>query len=156
MVVALLMILPIGMIPGVGGALGALAAIIGAQMLRGRRGVWLPKFLRDRAVPAERVQKLAQRVRPWAEWLRRRLHVRLEAISGGRVSLGLIAIILVIAGSSLIVVGAVPVATPLFGVPIAVFAFGILARDGAVVLAGYGLLGLVVYILTFADVWMPG
>lgn len=35
MVVAVLMILPTGMIPGIGGALGTLIAVIGVQMLLG-------------------------------------------------------------------------------------------------------------------------
>lgn len=140
MISALFLVLPVGMIPGVGGALGALVAAIGVQMLLGHRDVWLPQMLRDRAVPADKVRRIARYIHPGAEWLRHHLHVRMETLSGGRVSLSVIAVILIVAGGSLIVVGAIPIAAPLMGFPIAVFSFGILARDGVVVGAGYALL----------------
>ncbi|WP_138468904.1 exopolysaccharide biosynthesis protein [Poseidonocella sp. HB161398] len=144
MIVAVLMVLPLGMIPGIGGALGALAALIGLQMLRGRRGLWLPDFLGRRTLPAAQLARMAERMQPAAAWLGRHLHVRLQVLSAGRLSLSLIALVLILAGSSLLVLGAIPVATPLLGVPVAIFAIGILSRDGAVVAAGWAVLALAV------------
>ncbi|TMV45050.1 exopolysaccharide biosynthesis protein, partial [Thioclava sp. BHET1] len=51
--------------------------------------------------------------------------------------LRLIATILVLSGGSLLVIGGIPIAAPILGLPIAVFALGLLSRDGAVVAAGY-------------------
>ncbi|WP_161556176.1 exopolysaccharide biosynthesis protein [Mangrovicoccus ximenensis] len=76
------------------------------------------------------------------DWLRRHLHIRCQALSSGRLSLSLIALVLILAGGSLLVLGAIPVATPLVGLPIAIFATGILSRDGAVVAAGWAVLAL--------------
>ncbi|MEQ9285239.1 MAG: exopolysaccharide biosynthesis protein, partial [Marinovum algicola] len=45
---AALLVLPFGMIPGVGGAIGLIMAVIGIPIMRGRRGVWLPGFIRRR------------------------------------------------------------------------------------------------------------
>lgn len=84
-----------------------------------------------------------------AEWLRRHLHPRWEALANGRLSLSVVAVILVLMGGSLLVLGAIPVAAPLVGLPIALFAFGILAWDGAVAGAGYGLI-----VLTLAGLWL--
>jgi hypothetical protein len=140
MIVAILMILPVGMIPGVGGALGLLTAAIGVQMIAGRKGVWLPGVMRRRGVSADRIESIARTVHPVTTRLSRRLDERMEWLASGRGSLTVIATILIVAGASLLVVGTIPVAVPLVGLPIAVFAIGILARDGAVVAAGYVLI----------------
>ena len=140
LIAGLFMILPIGMIPGVGGALGLLVAIIGLQMLLGRNGVSIPRFFGKREISADRIRNLAEQVRPVFEWLRRRLKIRMEYLSAGKVSLSIIAVILIITGGSLLVLGAIPVVVPMMGLPIILFAFGLFARDGAVVAAGYALI----------------
>jgi hypothetical protein len=137
MIAAIFMILPFGMIPGVGGALGTLIAVIGFHMLLGAKKIALPRFIRDRELPADRICDAVRRLRPGAHWLRKNLHIRMEYLSGSRVSLTIIALLLMITGGSMVVLGALPIAAPIMGLPIAVFAFGILARDGAVVLGGY-------------------
>lgn len=43
--------------------------------------------------------------------------------------------------------GAIPIAVPLLGLPIAAFALGILGRDGVVVAIGYALFGLMALII---------
>ena len=150
MVVSLFMVLPIGMIPGVGGALGAIVALIGLQMLLGRKGIGLPDVFGRRTLSSERLRRAAVRIRPAADWLRKRLRPRWSALAEGRVSLSIMAILLILAGGSLLVLGAIPVTTPLLGLPVAVFALGVLGRDGMVVAAGYVLLALVV----FGGMWM--
>ncbi len=135
--VAILMVLPIGMIPGVGGALGALVAIIGLQMLLGRGGIWLPRFLGKRCIPADRVSRMTERIMPLAEWLRRHLHPRWTVLTDSPWSIGAIAVILMVSGGSLLILGAIPVAAPMMGLPVALFAFGILAKDGRLVAVGY-------------------
>ena len=73
-----------------------------------------------------------------------RAHSRPSSRSrGSRLTGILVAVILILGGASLLVLGAIPVATPLIGLPVAVYAFGILARDGAVVAAGHVLVLLV-------------
>lgn len=84
MVVAVLMVLPIGMIPGLGGALGAIAALIGLNMLLGRDGLWLPSFLARREIAAQRISATARRIRPAADWTSRHLHSRWESLYGAR------------------------------------------------------------------------
>lgn len=67
----------------------------------------------------------------------------------GTLSLTIIAMILLLTGGSLLVLGAIPVAAPLIGLPIGLFALGILARDGVVVAVGYGLI-----VITFVGIWL--
>ncbi|MGK7651307.1 exopolysaccharide biosynthesis protein [Roseovarius sp. B08] len=149
MVAAVFMILPIGMIPGIGGALGVIVAIIGLQMLLGRKGLWMPAPLGRRKINAERIRTATQQIRPAADWIRRHLHPRWEMLSNGNISLSLIAVLLIVTGASLLILGAIPVATPLIGLPVAVFAVGLLGRDGMVVAAGYILIALII-----AGIWL--
>ncbi|KAA9009719.1 exopolysaccharide biosynthesis protein [Histidinibacterium aquaticum] len=137
---AALMVLPVGMIPGVGGAIGLVMAVIGLQTLRGRTGLWLPKTIRDRCIGAQRIRGAADRLRPAARWLRKRLKPRLVILAEGRVSLTVIALLLIALGLSMTVLGAIPVLVPLAGLPVLFFALGTVARDGAAVAAGYLLL----------------
>ncbi|MDW4496464.1 exopolysaccharide biosynthesis protein [Sulfitobacter sp. D35] len=151
LVAAVLMILPVGMLPGVGGALGLVIAAIGLQMLRGKRGIWLPQFIARRTLPASQVEVITDRLRPGAAWLRRRLKIRAERFSSGPVSLACVAVLLVVCGGAMLVIGAIPIASPLVGLPIAVLAFGILARDGYVVLGGYALV-----VVAVVSIWRLG
>ncbi|WP_244641036.1 exopolysaccharide biosynthesis protein [Allosediminivita pacifica] len=148
MVCALLMISPIGMIPGVGGALGVVVAIVGFQILMRQTRIDLPHFIGKRCIPARHIRKTADKIHPAADFLRRFLHVRLTSLAEGRASLSVVAVILMLGGGSLLVLGAIPVATPLIGLPVAVYAFGIIARDGAVVAGGH-----VLVVLVTAGIW---
>ncbi len=148
MVCALLMISPIGMIPGVGGALGVVVAIVGLQILLRQTSIDLPHFIGKRCIPARHIRKTADKIRPAADFLRKFLHVRLTSLAEGRASLSVVAVILMLGGASLLVLGAIPVATPLIGLPVAVYAFGIIARDGAVVAGGH-----VLVVLVTAGIW---
>lgn len=143
LIVSVLMIVPVGMIPGVGGALGLMAAAIGAQMIAGRDGVWLPRALRRRSVSAARVNGIADRIHPVSVALARVLRSRWHWLAVGRPSVVAIGVVLILAGLSLLVIGAIPVLVPLMGLPIAVLAVGLMARDGVVVAGGYAVLGMI-------------
>jgi hypothetical protein len=137
---AVLLVLPIGMIPGVGGAVGLVMAVIGVQILRGGRGLWLPTAVRDRSLPSERLHSACLFLRPRMQWLRRHLRPRVLALAEGAVSLRLIAVLLVCAGLVMAVMGAIPILPPLMGIPVLFFALGLTTRDGAAVALGYLLL----------------
>ncbi|TMV38532.1 exopolysaccharide biosynthesis protein, partial [Thioclava sp. BHET1] len=81
MTVAIFMISPIGMVPGVGGALGLVVAALGIQMIAGRGELWLPRFIRHRTLSARRIRGTARRIRPAANWLRRHLRIRMERLA---------------------------------------------------------------------------
>ena len=50
------MMLPVGMLPGVPLAVGCLLLVAGWQMLRGRDGLRLPRWLARRELPARQIQ----------------------------------------------------------------------------------------------------
>ena len=137
LVLSILLVLPIGMLPGVGGAVGAVIAVIGLQVMRGDAGLWLPDFISNRKVPATALHKTVERVKPIACWLGARLSPQLPILAASRVSLTAIATILLVLGLSMLVLGVIPVFAPLIGLPILLFAIGLVSRDGRAVLAGY-------------------
>ena len=137
---AALLILPIGMIPGVGGVVGLATAAIGVQILRGRSGLWLPGPLRRRTLPSAHLKRACQVLRPRMLWLRQRLRPRVTVLAEGPISLRVIAVFLILAGFVMAALGAIPILPPLLGLPVLCFALGLTARDGAAVAAGYALL----------------
>lgn len=143
MIVSVLMIVPIGVIPGVGGALGLLAAAIGLQMVAGRSGVWMPKTVRARSVSAARVTTIADRVYPVSVFSAQHLDARWGWLAAGPPSVVAIGVTVLLVGLSLLLVGAISIFVPLMGLPIAVFAIGLMAEDGAVVAVGYALPGAI-------------
>ncbi len=134
---AVLLVLPIGMIPGVGGAIGVVMAVIGVQMLRGRGRVWLPRFIRRRCLSAQRLKHASDLLRPRMEWLRRHTHQRLTPLAEGGLSLRVIAALLILAGLGMAIFGAIPILPPLMGASVLFFALGLTTRDGAAVVLGY-------------------
>lgn len=138
-VLSAFLILPVGMIPGVGGALGILMAVVGVEMLRGRRGIWLPGFLRKRSLPAARIAGAAARMRGPVERIARILKPRFTSLVRNPLSIFAIAALLIVGGLSMIVIGAIPILSPLVGLPVLCFALGVTAADGRFILAGYAL-----------------
>lgn len=145
---AVLLVLPFGMIPGVGGAIGLIMALIGIQIMRGRRGLWLPRAIRQRRFAARHLHRACTFLRPRMEWLRRRVQPRLTFLAQGPVSLRIIATVLILTGLSMTVLGAIPILPPLMGIPVLFFALGLTTRDGAAVALGYLLLLPPIYVAT--------
>ncbi len=138
-VLSTFLILPIGWIPGVGGALGILMAVVGVEMLRGRRGIWLPGVLRNRTLPAARIGDVATRMRGPVDRIARILKPRFTRLVRNPLSILAIAGLLIVGGLSMLVIGAIPILSPLVGLPVLCFALGVTAADGRFILAGYTL-----------------
>ena len=136
----LFLIPPIGFIPGMGGVVGILLLLVASQVFRGRQGLWLPRVLRERQLPANRLIALLARVRPATKWLRRRTRERGRVFATGPVALRVLAATMAATGVAMISMGWIPVIPPLLGIPLALFAIGLTERDGAFVLAGYAML----------------
>ena len=144
LLVAVIMILPIGMIPGVGGIMGCLMIGAGIEMLRGRRGLWLPKFVARREIPSDRLKAAVARMRKPGAWIDVRTRRRLPLLAIGRLALIADAIILILAGLSLFVTGAIPIIAPLYGVPLFFLALALVSADGLFALIAYGLMAAAV------------
>ncbi len=112
---------------------GLAIALVGAQMMIGRRTPWLPARARRRALGLDKLERIRQMLERRTRWLARSTRRRWEPLIRTRlVGLGVVLLALALAlplpipGSNLI-----------FLVPILVYAIGLLERDGMWIAVGH-------------------
>lgn len=133
LVPALIDISPIGGIPGLPTALGAVIILVAAQLLLGRRHLWLPAFVARRSVSADKACRSTGKLRRMARFLDRWFHGRLPQFTRGpfvRMAAGLcILLALTVPPLELL-----PFATTAPMAAIAAFGLALLVRDGLLML----------------------
>ena len=132
---ALVMVSPVGAIPGVPIVLSTLIVLVAGQIVIGRESLWLPDFLRKREIPEDKVTSVIDTLRPYAKKTDKILGRRLTWLTGGAVPRVIAAICILL---SILVYPAtlVPLAVALPGAAIILLSLGLLTRDGVVVLLG--------------------
>lgn len=138
LVPALIMVSPISSIPGTPTLSATIIALIAAQMLIGRRTLWLPRFLRERRLSRARMERAIAFLRRPVGWIEPRMRPRLVFLADGR---GVHVALLVCLGITLVMpmMEFLPLLASIAAVAISLIAAGLLARDGILVIAGYGL-----------------
>lgn len=133
---ALVVISPLGGVPGVPSLFAAVIAIIAVQVLLGRSGIWMPDALEARNIGAERVKNAVKAVRPHAKRMDRWLGNRFPQLVQRPAKLAAAAAVL---GLSAMVppLEIVPFAALLPMLGIALIGLAFTARDGVLMLAGY-------------------
>jgi len=132
---ALVMISPIGAIPGVPIVLTTLTLLVAGQLVLGRTSIWLPSFVRNRGFPKQRVKSIIDKLTPYAKRADRYLGQRLAMFAGETASRIVAAFCIFL---SLLVYPAtlLPFAVALPGSAILLLSLGLLVRDGVVTLVG--------------------
>ncbi|MCQ8186174.1 exopolysaccharide biosynthesis protein [Parvularcula maris] len=133
---ALLELSPIGGIPGVPTVIAFMVLTTAAQMLVGRKHIWVPGFIEKRCVDGSKIEAVDSKVRPVARWLDRhtrerlRLLTRTPAVKVAAVCIMLLC--LTVPPLELIPFGSsIPMAA------IAMFGLALLVRDGLLMLFGF-------------------
>lgn len=151
LVPALLLISPLSAIPGMP-TLGALIVItVTAQWLVGRRHLWLPRFVMTRTLSAQRLASALGYLDRPAAWIDRQSRDRLRALvlwpASAIAKLCILAIAL-----TWPVLELLPMVTSIGAAAVALFAFGLMVRDGIFVVAGFAFIGLVAGLVA----WLSG
>ncbi len=123
----------------------ALAAIV--QSVRGKSGLWLPGFLRRRSVRRDRVERAVGKARPWVRRVDRLLRPRLTALSGSRVARRIAIGVAALVAATLYPMEFVPFGANASGAALLALGLGLMACDGLLVLIGYALSGVTIYVL---------
>ena len=134
---AILMMLPTGMLPLMPALTGLLIAATAVQMLAGGKGVSLPARLRRVEIGAGALRAGLARAEPSFHRLGRVLHPRAPALVQGPLSLAAIAAILLVSAAAMILIGAIPGVPFLLCVPALLFGLGLTTGDGLVVGLGF-------------------
>jgi hypothetical protein len=135
-----LVLLPIGMIPMLPAAVGALIVLLSAQLLAGRNSPWLGGRLRRMTLDHDALDASVQKARPVIDWLERLVCPRAAFLAEGAVALKIAALAMVLLGILMIVIGFIPALPFLLGLPVLCFGIGMTARDGYVMALGYALI----------------
>lgn len=143
---ALIELSPVGGVPGVPTALAAVVVLFAAQMLFGRRRLWMPEWVARRSLGAQRLARLVEAVRPMAQRMDRWFHGRLRALTSGvglRVAaLACIALALMVPPLELF-----PFASSAPMGAIALIGLALLVRDGVLMIAASLLAGTAVWMV---------
>lgn len=138
-VLALLLILPVGMIPGVPGVVALTLGAVAVELALGNRALRPPRRVRDIDLPARHVAAVAARLRPIARVFGRILRPRAPALAAARGVEILLAAVL--GGSALLVfvLGFIPGLPFALAWPILLIGLGLMLRDAAALGLGLGL-----------------
>jgi len=122
----------------IGGALsGPLIVLIAAQLLVGLRRPWLPGFIARRGPKRQALARFERIVDPWLGRLEHLVRPRLTVILDHRAATAFTGLLLLLLGVLLSL--PIPLTNYLFGGIILLFALALLERDGALMLAAWGI-----------------
>ncbi|MEQ9261156.1 MAG: exopolysaccharide biosynthesis protein [Roseovarius sp.] len=132
---ALVVVSPLGGIPGVPTLFAVVIALIAVQVLLGRSGIWMPHVLETRNINAERVGQAVKTARPYAKRVDRWLGNGLSTLVQRPAKLAAAAAVL---GLCVMVppLEILPFAAAVPMLAIALIGLAFTARDGVLMLAG--------------------
>ncbi|NNC23304.1 exopolysaccharide biosynthesis protein [Salinisphaera sp. USBA-960] len=135
LIMALLVLLPTGAVPGVPTACGLCIVLIAGQLVVGKRRPWLPARLRRLSIDRMRYKQVAGRIKPWTRRVDRLVKPRLSMLTDG-VMARLIGVVMVVVALCMPPLELLPFAAagPAFGLVLT--SLGLVGRDGLWVLIG--------------------
>lgn len=136
LVAGLLGMTPVSAIPGAPTALALVTLLIAAQLLFGRRTLWLPKRLLDLSTPAGRLMTTVKVARKPARVIDRVVKPRLGFLTG-RVADRIVAAACVLVALAVPPLELLPFVAFVPATAIAAFGLGLVARDGLLILVAF-------------------
>lgn len=138
----------VGDIPGVPTLMAMIVLLVAGQLLIGRRHLWLPRWLLDRAVARGKVDKALLWVRRPAQLIDRILRPRLTVFVAGP-GVYAIALVCVVIAAATPPMEFVPFTANGAGIALTAFGLALIAKDGLVALVAFlftaATLGAVLY-----------
>ena len=135
-VLPLMEISPLGAVPGIPTAIAVVIALVAAQLLLGRRHLWLPAFFANRSVGAGKLITAVDKVRPVGKWMDRWFHGRLPALTKGPM-VRVAAAAIVVMTLAVPPLELLPLATTSPMAAIAAFGMALLVKDGLLMIVAF-------------------
>ena len=133
LILALLMLTPLGAVPGMPTTCALLIALVALQLLLGREHIWMPDFIQRRTVGAKKLHRAVQKLRGIARWLDDHSQKRLDFLTQG-IWLRLAAVGIIVLCLAIPPLEIVPFAAVIPIVAISAIALGLIVRDGLMML----------------------
>lgn len=140
---ALLVLSPASGIPLLPSVCGITIALIGAQMLFGRKHLWLPGWLLRRKLSGPKTDKALATLEKPARWIDRHTGRRLPFLTRAPFD-KLVILACILSGGVMPALELLPFTSSILGAAISVMMLGLLVRDGLLVLIGLGFVGAAV------------
>ena len=139
-ILPLIDISPVGSIPGLPTLLALVIMLTAAQLLFGRKHMWLPGFLANRSLKSDKVKKAVKKVRPIGERMDKWFHGRLPALTKGP-AVRMAAAAIIVMTLAVPPLELLPMATTAPMAAIAAFGMALLVRDGLLMIIAYAAAG---------------
>jgi len=146
---ALIVMTPVGAVPGVPAILGLFIVLIAGQHVFGRKHPWIPKQILNRSVSSNKWEKASKKAEPWAERIDKVIKPRLTWLVGGAMErvIGILAIALSV---MMVPLELIPFAVALPGLALLMLGLAISARDGVLMIVGLAATLASGYLVTIA------
>lgn len=135
-VLGLLIVSPIGDIPGASALLAAVVALVAAQLLLRRKRPWLPDWMLRRSVRSRLLERSLRWLEKPAGFIDRHMRPRLRALTG-RFGRYVIAACCLCAALLLIPLEFVPGASTIVGTALTAFGLALMTHDGLAALVAF-------------------
>ncbi|MER5171923.1 exopolysaccharide biosynthesis protein [Thioclava sp. GXIMD2076] len=143
LVPALFVVSPLSGIPLFSSACGILIALISAQMLLGRRHLWLPGLLTNRHIAGDKLRKATDKLQGVARWMDSHTRERLRFFTH-RPFRWVTQAACLLCGAAMPFLELVPFSSSILGVAVTLLALSLLVRDGLIALIGLCFIGMAV------------
>ncbi|KAA0013821.1 exopolysaccharide biosynthesis protein [Billgrantia pellis] len=128
-------------IPGVPSLMAMFTLLVCIQLLIGRRTFWLPRWLRNRTLPSDKVHTALKWMYRPACWIDRLLHRRITFMTGN-LGMQLSALTCVIISIAMPPMEFIPFSVNIAGVALTLFGLSFMARDGLLAVLAFAITGL--------------
>ena len=146
---AIIAISPIGMIPGMSIVTGSLIIMIAAQMMFFSDRPWIPSRLADFKFSRDKLKNGVEKTNPWVKRFEKVVTTRFEFLASG-IMIYPIAIICILLAISFYPLAFVPLGVLAPGFAVTMFALGLTARDGLLIVLGFVLTAVAGYLICSA------
>jgi len=143
---------PVGGIPGLPTTVGLIVLIFIAQNLVGLDHIWLPNFLEERRLSADKFRKQLKRARPWTRRFDYFVSPRLSILVDSPMDY-VLAVLAALLACTLMPLELVPFAAAVPSIGIAAIGLAKTARDGLLALVAIIMAVATILVLVF---WLPG
>jgi hypothetical protein len=144
--IGLIAITPIDSIPTLPTTFGVIIFLTVGQLLLGRRSLWLPRFVADRAVNADRLKRALTWLEPYARSTDRWLGARLVALTQGP-GLTAIALCCLLLAALMPLLEFVPLVSTIPSFAFTAFGIALLMHDGVAALFGFAFTAITLLVI---------